>query len=281
MGRKKYYSVRTGKVPGIYESWEDCKKSIDGFSNAEYKAFASREDAVSYLNNQDIGEREKVKAQQIDSVIAYVDGSYSDIIKRYSYGCILIMPSGEIVRKYGSGNDPRALSARNVAGELQGAMYAVKAALDLGYKRIIIKHDYIGISKWYSGEWKAKDEISKIYINYLYKYKDKIEISFEKVVAHSGDKYNEEADKLAKSALKVNEELKKDEVKKNNIENSRENIIKLIKESIMESCEVIDFLGITRQKLAAFNKSGKLIAIKKGIYLKSDVEQIKIEIEEN
>ena len=49
----------------------------------------------------------------------------------------------------------------------------------------------------------------------------------------------------------------------------------------MESCEVIDFLGITRQKLAAFNKSGKLIAIKKGIYLKSDVEQIKIEIEEN
>lgn len=284
MSKNKYYAVRVGKVPGIYESWEQCKKMIDGYSGAEYKAFANKEDAIAFLENQDVGEKYKEVANQTNSVIAYVDGSYSDSAKKYSYGCILILPSGEILRMSGSGDDPRAIAVRNVAGELQGAMYAVRKTAELGYKRIIIRHDYIGISKWFTGEWKAKDEIAKIYIDYLTKYQNHIEIIFEKVVAHSGDKFNEEADQLARGALEKSD--------KTTIENSkisegaksaqdvlsREKVIKVILDCTLESSEVIEYLGISIQKLTSMNKTEKLVPIKKGIYLRSDVENIKEEL---
>jgi ribonuclease HI len=40
MGR--FYTVWAGKVPGIYESWADCKFQTEGFSGAKYKSFPTR-----------------------------------------------------------------------------------------------------------------------------------------------------------------------------------------------------------------------------------------------
>ena len=31
----KYYAVRKGKTPGIYNSWSECKLQVDGFSGAD------------------------------------------------------------------------------------------------------------------------------------------------------------------------------------------------------------------------------------------------------
>ena len=45
MGKKKFYVVWKGKKPGIYTSWNVCKRQIDGFEGAQYKSFASLEDA--------------------------------------------------------------------------------------------------------------------------------------------------------------------------------------------------------------------------------------------
>lgn len=39
MGKQKYYVVWKGNTPGVYETWEDCKKQIDGFTDAVYKSF--------------------------------------------------------------------------------------------------------------------------------------------------------------------------------------------------------------------------------------------------
>ena len=36
---KKYYVVWKGHRPGVYHSWDACKKSIDGFDGAIYKSF--------------------------------------------------------------------------------------------------------------------------------------------------------------------------------------------------------------------------------------------------
>ncbi|WP_238884558.1 helix-turn-helix domain-containing protein [Clostridium sp. YIM B02551] len=57
----------------------------------------------------------------------------------------------------------------------------------------------------------------------------------------------------------------------------REELIKLISEHTMESSEVIEYLGISKQRLSDMNRQGKLIAVKKGIYLKEDVEKRKEE----
>lgn len=40
---KKYYVVWKGKQPGIYHSWAECKKQIDNFKGAQYKAFPAIE----------------------------------------------------------------------------------------------------------------------------------------------------------------------------------------------------------------------------------------------
>ncbi len=45
MAKKKFYVVWEGKKKGIYTSWNDCKKQIDGFVGAKYKSFALKENA--------------------------------------------------------------------------------------------------------------------------------------------------------------------------------------------------------------------------------------------
>ena len=40
MGKKqKYYVVWQGKMPGIYTSWDECKKQVQGVQGAQYKSF--------------------------------------------------------------------------------------------------------------------------------------------------------------------------------------------------------------------------------------------------
>lgn len=46
----KYYTVKKGRTPGVYRTWEDAKKQVDGFSGAEYKSFEKITDATEYLN---------------------------------------------------------------------------------------------------------------------------------------------------------------------------------------------------------------------------------------
>ncbi len=43
--KKKYYTVWEGNTPGVYDSWEACKAQIQGYPNARYKSFKSREAA--------------------------------------------------------------------------------------------------------------------------------------------------------------------------------------------------------------------------------------------
>ena len=43
--KNKYYVVWKGRTPGIYDSWEVCKKEIDGFPGALYKGFPDKASA--------------------------------------------------------------------------------------------------------------------------------------------------------------------------------------------------------------------------------------------
>jgi ribonuclease HI len=45
MPKRKYYVVWIGVSPGVYESWEECKKQVDRFEGALYKSFATKEEA--------------------------------------------------------------------------------------------------------------------------------------------------------------------------------------------------------------------------------------------
>lgn len=138
---------------------------------------------------------------EIDQLIAYVDGSYDEEIGRYAFGCIIITPNGEIIRESGNGDKPDSLALRNVAGEMLGAMYAVKWCIKNRYKAIDIRYDYSGIEMWAIGAWKAKNVLTQKYAAFMKESAENVKISFKKIEAHTGDRFNEEADKLAKSAL--------------------------------------------------------------------------------
>lgn len=41
--KKKYYVVWNGRETGVFENWDICKKQIDNFPDAKYKAFPTKE----------------------------------------------------------------------------------------------------------------------------------------------------------------------------------------------------------------------------------------------
>jgi len=45
----KYYAVRKGLNVGIYETWEECKKQVNGYKGAIYKSFPTRNEAENFL----------------------------------------------------------------------------------------------------------------------------------------------------------------------------------------------------------------------------------------
>ena len=47
---KKYYAVKKGRKTGVFETWDECKQSVSGFSGAAYKSFTTREEASAFVN---------------------------------------------------------------------------------------------------------------------------------------------------------------------------------------------------------------------------------------
>lgn len=136
-----------------------------------------------------------------DSVHIYVDGSYNKETEEYAYGMVVIKEDGSLEEYSEKFNDEELKSMWNVAGEIMGAVAAMQYALEYNLPEITIFHDYEGIAKWPLGEWKTKKEGTKAYVSFYQKASQSVKIKFSKVTGHSGDKYNDLADKLARSAL--------------------------------------------------------------------------------
>lgn len=197
MNNNKYYAVKKGLKVGIYSNWEECKEYVTGYKGAQYKSFKTFEEAEAYLKDE-LLTGARIEYEKYDA-IAYTDGSY-DVESGYaSYGAILIINnnsseySGIVHDKYQS---------RNVTGEIEAVKQLIQIAINKKVKNILICHDYEGISKWVNGSWKTKSPISIEYLDYMQKVESEINIDFKKILAHSGDKYNEIADSLAKNELK-------------------------------------------------------------------------------
>lgn len=131
----------------------------------------------------------------------YVDGSYNPQASKYAFGCLCIHEDGSTEEYCGSGNNEDALKQRNVAGEMIASMLAVKWAIINNYSRLEIYYDYSGIECWVTGEWKAKNDLTKKYRDWMQNKRKVINITFHKVAAHTNVQYNEAADQLAKKGL--------------------------------------------------------------------------------
>lgn len=204
MAKKKFYAVQKGRIPGVYLTWEECRKQVEGFSGAVYKSFPTKEEACEYAGADGKSSLEKSPAaapeQDTDCAAAYVDGSYDHETGRFSCGVVLFWEGCEYHFKEAY-NDPDLALMRNVAGEIKGAQKAMEYCLENGIKALCVYHDYEGISKWCEGQWEAKKAGTRAYREFYLEASKKLRISFRKVKGHSGDTYNELADHLAKEAL--------------------------------------------------------------------------------
>lgn len=190
----KYYAVRIGRNPGIYHTWDECKRETMGFKGASFKKFSTLEDAEAFINEI---EEDKKESAEKDELVVYVDGSYRNSDKSHSYGVYMFNDEEEYTYSKRFFKDSEM---RNVSGEIKGAMRAMEEAAKLGKKKIYLHYDYEGIRSWALGFWKTNKEGTIYYKNFYDSIKDKLEVKFIKVEAHSGVKYNELVDKLAKEA---------------------------------------------------------------------------------
>lgn len=227
MAVKKFYAVKKGRKTGVFSSWDECKASVDNYPGAIFKGFVTLAEAKSYLKNSDVKasevkirdrgmhETKKVrgtksfgsKGQEKEefppqgTLLAYVDGSYEDTLKKYAFGCVFLLPDGRIFTEYGNGDNAQSLQLRNVTGEMLGAMYAVRFAMLNGFDAVEIRYDYSGIEKWVSGEWRGRTELTQKYAASMREWGKSIAVTFTKVAAHTNVKYNELADQLAKKGI--------------------------------------------------------------------------------
>jgi ribonuclease HI len=132
----------------------------------------------------------------------YVDGSY--INGATGYG-VAILKDGELVAELCGPIDQALVDGtRQVAGELRAVEEALVWCQQNGVAEAAIYYDYYGVEKWATGAWKANQPLTQGYGKRV--RESGIRIRWRKVYAHTGDRWNDRADALAKrgalSALK-------------------------------------------------------------------------------
>lgn len=223
MAKTKFYAIKKGKTIGIFNDWDECKQYVLGFPGADYKGFSTKEEALNYLNEDQLSNlntndliskninindeiESKVKSDLENGyTVIFTDGSYSDELKKYSFGVYIQTIENNELKEYeffDSYNNEKYLNTRNVAGEIFGVIKALEWAISNNKNKVKFYYDYEGIEKWAIGKWETKSDIASLYFDIFNKNKlffDAIE--FQKVKSHSNIKFNDKADRLAKLAL--------------------------------------------------------------------------------
>lgn len=197
--KNKYYAVKVGRIPGIYETWPECQKQVIKFPNASFKGFSTMEEAVQFMNKPSVKELDSTGSPEETIVNIYVDGSYRD--GRYSWAFAVYESESLTYYSSGVGTDEEAATMNNVAGEIAGAVKAIQWAEENNKRPINICHDYNGPAHWADGSWRAKNKFTIEYAKFASSRLDWVR--FKKVEGHSGVEGNELVDRLAKEALGI------------------------------------------------------------------------------
>jgi len=125
----------------------------------------------------------------------YVDGSF--INGCVGYG-VVILRNGQLFKELsGTVTDDLFTGSRQVGGEIAGVIEALKWCKNQGIEEISIYYDFENLKKWVTGEYSANTAMSVTYRDFVRNCG--ISINWNKVLGHSGIRWNERADKLAKS----------------------------------------------------------------------------------
>ena len=193
--KKKFYAVKNGRKIGVFETWDECKDHVDGFSGAQYKSFQTKEEAKAYILGESL-------ATDDAGAKAYVDGSFNVKTGVFACGVVMII-NGEEITFNQAYDDSELAKMRNVAGEICGSILAMRYCIKNSINALSLYYDYEGIEKWCTGEWKTNKPGTIRYKEFYDSIKSDLKVTFCKVKGHSGNKYNDMADALAKDAAGI------------------------------------------------------------------------------
>ncbi len=205
----KFYAVRVGRSPGIYTTWDSCATQVKGFPGAVYKSFKTQDEARLFMGEEIDGPqpgtgRGSTTKLSPTAVHIWVDGSCI-----HNHGEAMQLGWGYLIREgnrelhRASGNDipEKARQHRNVAGEIQAVLKALEWCGERGIPSATIYFDYQGLAEWVNGFWKAKTPFTQAYVATVKSHG--MDLQWVKVLAHSGEEFNEIVDQLARDAARA------------------------------------------------------------------------------
>lgn len=213
MKMAKFYAIARGRVPGLYLDWTEAKKQVEGFSNAKFKSFKTKDDAKAFLaqysdvvlppepkrtcikNHGQEYNQFASEAAMYDRV-AYLlqfDGGARGNPGHSGAGAVLFNFSTRQV--VWSGYEYVGSDKTNNQAEYGGLILGLKAALKLKITDLVIEGDSDLIVQQITGNYKA-DKLQSLYsrVMHLLPY-------FDYVINHIPRARNSIADRLANLAM--------------------------------------------------------------------------------
>jgi ribonuclease HI len=225
MAQKKFYAVRSGRQPGVYLTWDECKQQVDGYTNAEYKGFSTRHEADAYLGgttspkdatpkavktpqNLTAPTSTPAAAKGLRQVVIYSDGACTGNPGPGGYGVVIF---SEGTRTELSAGYRRTTNNRM---EMLGCIVGLQTLEERCYVTIYSDSRYVVNAieqkwavRWRKNNWQRRDENGQMKpaLNAdlwakMLDLCDQHMVRFEWVRGHAGNEENERCDQLARAA---------------------------------------------------------------------------------
>ena len=209
MAPKKYYAVRKGHKTGLFTQWfgpEGAQSHIKGYPGAEFKGFASREEAEHYLSAQPV-EKTDHRQEKDHLIRVFTDGGAVGNPGPGGYGVVILMPDGERL-EFGGGfrwttNNRMELMGGIMALEALNPGIPITLSSDSRYMVDAVNKGWV--HAWRRRGWKKANGQPALNVDLWRRLLTQLEaknVELRWVKGHAGDTWNERCDQLVHEAIR-------------------------------------------------------------------------------
>lgn len=218
MAKKKWYAVARGRKTGLYTTWPEAEREVKGFAGARFKGFATKEEALAWLEDPVRPQRKKTASNpppapgksDLKGTVVFTDGSCLGNPGPGGYGVVILVDGKEA--------DELSGGYRRTTNNRMEMMAVIKALAFLqsakGEIRLFSDSSYLvnGLTKgwvkgWQKRDWHKSDGQPVANVD-LWKQLVTLVDSRVKVAwvkGHAGNIHNERCDRLAVAAAEGKE----------------------------------------------------------------------------
>ena len=233
-----------------------AKKNTFSIRMQELKDKSIEEDLFTLWEKGELSDTSEEK----DVFEIYVDGSF--INDSIGYG-VVILKNGNLFKELtGQVTDPVFMGSRQVGGEITAVIEALKWCRDAGINEISIYYDFENLKKWVTGEFSANTPMSRAYRDYV--LNSGIRIHWNKVAGHTGVRWNERADELAKNGSGVQAaKVLTEDTENLSFENKSNSLLEELEETAEEFAFFLENNGFIAEYLRIDNGMAAKICVEK------------------